>query len=119
MILFFFTKALALLGPSDFLPAFSIAAAVALHGAVVVVISVLPDLLSYTGGIYDNPACTPTLQHAVTVVGYGTDAATGTDYWLVKNSFGRAWGDEGFFRIVRGKNMCGIEQFGWVPIVKK
>jgi hypothetical protein len=48
---------------------------------------------------------------------YGTDEATGTDYWLVKNSFGRHWGEAGFFKMARGVNMCGIEQAAYSPIV--
>ena len=46
------------------------------------------------------------INHAVTVVGYGTQ--DGEDYWLVKNSWGRGWGDEGYIKIQRGVGMCGI-----------
>merc|ERR1711964_864552 len=41
-------------------------AAVSTYGAVVGVINVLPDFIFYSSGVYSNPACTPTLQHAVT-----------------------------------------------------
>jgi cathepsin H len=44
--------------------------------------------------------------HSVTVVGYGND--NGTDYWLIKNSWGTSWGDKGFFKLLRGKKACGI-----------
>ena len=46
------------------------------------------------------------VNHAVTVVGYGTE--DGVDYWLVKNSWGSRWGDKGFIKMKRGVNMCGI-----------
>jgi C1A family cysteine protease len=103
--------------PND---AAAIAAAVQANGAVIATIQVLSDFLLYTDGVYDQVLCTgATLSHAVLIVGFGTEpadtgsgsgAAAARDYWLVKNSFGRAWGEGGYFRIARGKNMCGIEK---------
>lgn len=48
-------------------------------------------------------------NHAVLLVGYGTDEETKEDYWLVKNSWGTKWGEDGYFRILRGHDECGIE----------
>lgn len=51
-----------------------------------------PSFTKYGGGVYDEPACTTTkLDHAMLVVGYGTDPKAG-DYWIVKNSWGAQWG---------------------------
>ena len=56
----------------------------------------------YKGGVIDG-ACGQKLDHGVLVVGWGTDAALGKDYWRVKNSWGATWA-KGFVRLVRGKN---------------
>merc|ERR1719401_605599 len=52
---------------------------------------------SYGGGILDNADCV--MNHAVQLVGYGTDS--GTDYWLVRNSWGASWGEKGYIRVKR------------------
>ena len=54
------------------------------------------------------------MNHAVLAVGYGT--LGGLDYWYVKNSWGAAWGDKGYFKILRGTNMCGIAMCNSYPI---
>lgn len=48
--------------------------------------------------------------HAMKCLGWGVDPLSGKPYWLVANSFGKDWGENGFARILRGKNECGIEQ---------
>uniref|UniRef100_A0AAQ6IJZ1 Cathepsin S, ortholog 1 n=2 Tax=Anabas testudineus TaxID=64144 RepID=A0AAQ6IJZ1_ANATE len=91
-------------------------AAVASVGPVSVAVNaMLPSFHLYRGGLYNVPNCNPMLiNHAVLVVGYGTDR--GQDYWLVKNSWGTAWGEEGFIRLARNKsNLCGIANFAVYP----
>jgi cathepsin X len=55
------------------------------------------------------------IGHDIEIVGFGVE--NGVKYWTVKNSWGSHWGEEGFFRIVRGKNNCAIESdcFWGVP----
>jgi len=65
-------------------------------------------LETYTGGIIT--ATTPAnIDHVISIVGYGTDNATGIDYWICRNSWGQYWGEDGWFRIVRGQDALGIE----------
>lgn len=56
--------------------------------------------------VLNAPAATG--GHAVTIVGYGTSSA-GTKYWLFANSWGSAWGNKGYSKIIRGVNAWGIE----------
>jgi len=62
----------------------------------------------YKSGVLDSTSCGTNLDHGVLVVGYGTDGASAKDYWKVKNSWGKTWGESGFLRMVRDKNMCGL-----------
>ena len=61
-----------------------------------------------SGSIIDDSSCPTSINHNALAVGYGYDPILKIDYWIVKNSWGSQWGDQGYFKIARGKNMCGI-----------
>ena len=63
---------------------------------------------NYANGVFAQ--CTSKdINHAVLVVGYGTE--NGVDFWLVKNSWGTTWGNNGMIKIRRGSNECGIGKY--------
>ena len=81
-------------------------AAVFKHGAVISSITWTHELEDYTEGIFTGCEPGQETDHSVTVVGYGSE--NGTDYWLVKNSWGTEWGLEGYMKLQRGVHMCGV-----------
>jgi len=63
----------------------------------------------YNSGVYAPAGCSSTnLDHGVAVVGYNT-MVKGGDYWIVRNSWGRTWGEQGYIYMARNdNNKCGI-----------
>ena len=73
----------------------------------------------YAGGVVTNPACGKNLDHGVLIVGYGEE--NGQLYWLVKNSWGPDWGENGYVKIARSNRtddpgICGIGMQPAFPI---
>ncbi|KAL4204946.1 hypothetical protein AMTRI_Chr01g112240 [Amborella trichopoda] len=67
----------------------------------------------YSEGVFTGD-CGTQLNHAVTIIGYGTE--DGVDYWLIKNSWGEAWGDNGYMKLKRGDDLCGIADLASYPV---
>jgi cathepsin L len=71
---------------------------------------------SYKSGILDSTSCGTKLDHAVLAVGYGQNSS-GEKYWIVKNSWGTSWGENGYVKIKRssGNGICGINMDASYP----
>lgn len=57
----------------------------------------------YTGGVVTT--CGKSVDHCVQAVGYEADS---TPYWIVRNSWGKTWGEQGYIYVEAGENMCQI-----------
>ncbi|CAI9087294.1 OLC1v1021331C1 [Oldenlandia corymbosa var. corymbosa] len=77
------------------------------------------DFQFYSSGVFSGE-CGTSLDHGVTAVGFGTEA-DGTKYWIVKNSWGSNWGENGYIRIKRDvvakEGLCGIAMEASYPVV--
>jgi len=82
------------------------------HGPIQVGFMVYRSFMTYKSGVYHKlkKEKSPEGGHAVKIVGYGTD--NGVKYWTVANSWNTDWGEDGFFRIKRGHDECGMESMG-------
>ncbi|XP_048454020.1 dipeptidyl peptidase 1 [Rhincodon typus] len=85
------------------------------NGPVSVAFEVYSDFMNYHSGIYHHTGLRDPFNpfeltnHAVLLIGYGSDPKTKENYWIVKNSWGTEWGENGYFRILRGSDECAIE----------
>jgi C1A family cysteine protease len=63
----------------------------------------------YSTGVFDSTSCGTQLDHAVALVGYGTES--GQDYFILRNSWGSTWGESGYMKIAdtgNGVGICGV-----------
>ena len=71
---------------------------------------------SYSSGIFDGcDQLNPDINHAVVLMGYGTDHETNQDYWLVRNSWSASWGEAGYIKLKRNSaqdenKLCGLDK---------
>ncbi|XP_063695664.1 cathepsin L-like proteinase [Culicoides brevitarsis] len=79
------------------------------YGPLVVYYFADKNFQSYKKGVFMSDTCNlpnSKINHAVLIVGYGND--NGLKYWLARNSWGKNFGEDGYFRIVRDANMCNM-----------
>ena len=86
------------------------------NGPIEVAFTVYEDFMTYKSGIYQHVEGKPLGGHAVKLVGWGVE--DGVEYWKIANSWNETWGEDGYFRIIAGKDECGIESRGVAGIPK-
>ncbi|CAH2061602.1 unnamed protein product [Thlaspi arvense] len=69
---------------------------------------------TYMGGVSCPYICSRRLNHGVLLVGYGSAGFAQArlkekPYWIIKNSWGETWGESGFYKICKGRNICGVD----------
>jgi C1A family cysteine protease len=99
----------------------ALAKAVTRQPVAVAIQANLQSFQLYTSGIYSDPDCGDDLDHGVLVVGYGYDWSKGMDYWIVKNSWGPSWGENGYMRMLKyydnPEGLCGIAMDPSIPLL--
>ena len=79
------------------------------EGSLAVAFEVTNRFHSYSSGIFKDTTCSGWPNHAVTAVGYTPQ------FVLVKNSWGKHWGDQGFVRFARNHHNCDLWKFSSYP----
>jgi cathepsin B len=85
-------------------------AEVSTKGPFEIAMTVYEDFLTYKSGVYVHKTGNALGGHAMKLIGYGTE--NNLKYWLITNSWNPSWGDNGYIKIIRGINECGIEAQG-------
>ncbi|XP_043712255.1 cysteine protease RD19A-like [Telopea speciosissima] len=90
-----------------------IAANLVKNGPLAVAINAV-FMQTYIGGVSCPYICMRRLDHGVLLVGYGAEGYSpirlkNKPYWIIKNSWGESWGENGYYKICRGRNVCGVD----------
>ncbi|KAH1099067.1 hypothetical protein J1N35_015988 [Gossypium stocksii] len=90
-----------------------IAANLVRNGPLAVAINAV-FMQTYIGGVSCPYICSKRLDHGVLLVGYGSAGYApirlkDKPYWVIKNSWGETWGENGYYKICRGRNVCGVD----------
>jgi C1A family cysteine protease len=95
--------------------------AIAEFGPVVVGLNLIPETFRfYKKGIYDDlESLTGQINHVLAAVGYGTDNKTGLDFWILKNSFSKNWGEDGYIRVLRDEKIFTPPSYGFYPLLNE
>jgi len=83
-------------------------AEIASRGPIGCGLCVTDEFENYSGGIINDTSGCVEQDHEISIAGYGV-AEDGTKYWIGRNSWGTYWGEDGWFRIVRGTDNLGVE----------
>jgi len=75
------------------------------------------DLWAYRGGLYFHKTGKPTEAHAITIIGWGYDSSTKSEYWIIRNSWGPDWGEGGYLKVAFGLYGIGSYVATSVPYV--
>ena len=78
------------------------------NGSVAAAFDVYEDFEDYSSGVYQHVTGDYLGGHAVKIIGWGVDDQN-VKYWLIANSWNERWGENGYFRMLRGEDECGIE----------
>ncbi|XP_010530325.1 PREDICTED: probable cysteine protease RD19C [Tarenaya hassleriana] len=90
-----------------------IAANLVKHGPLAIAINAM-WMQTYIGGVSCPYICSKRQDHGVLLVGYGSAGYSPIrlkekPYWIIKNSWGANWGEEGYYKICHGRNLCGMD----------
>ncbi|EPB68408.1 hypothetical protein ANCCEY_12498 [Ancylostoma ceylanicum] len=86
------------------------------NGPVQAVMRTYQDFSYYKGGIYMHTAGAQTGAHSIKLIGWVQENVI--PYWFVANTWNSDWGENGYFRILRGRNECGVESTVIVDMLK-